>query len=97
MEGGNRWVGGRGVEGQEDGREAGQEKMEGGGFVLEARTYTECEAAQCEAGGELHPGVSCVFSAFPQTFMNVVCCESVAGAAVLEVLVISGCRMELLL
>ena len=70
--------------------------MEEGG-VQEARPYSECEAAQREAGGKLHPGVSCVLSAFPQTFMNVICRESVAGVAVLEVLVISGCRMELLL
>ena len=70
---------------------------DGGGGGQEARPYSECEAAQREAGGELHSGVSCVLSAFPQTFMNVICRESVAGVAILEVLVISGCRIELLL
>ena len=67
----------------------------GGGIMQEAGAYSECETAQCEAGGELGPGGGGVFSAFPQTFMNVICCESVAGVAVLEVLVVSGCRMEL--
>ena len=90
---GERWggcrIGGRGGGTGEDG--------EGEVFVQEAKPYSECEAAQCEAGGELHPGVSWASSAFPQTLMNVVCRESVAGIAVLEVLVISGCRMELLL
>lgn len=75
----------------------GGEGMEAGGIMQEAGAYSECEAAQCEAGGELHPGDCGVFSAFPQTFMNVIWRESVAGVAVLEVLVISGCRMELLL
>lgn len=65
--------------------------------MQEAGAYSECEAAQCEAGEELHPGRGGVFSAFLQTFMNVICRESVAGVAVLEVLVVSGCRMELLL
>ena len=91
--------GGRGGGGVQDRRERRRDRRRwrGGGFVQEAKPYSECEAAQREAGGELHPGVSWASSAFPQTLMNVVCRESVAGIAVLEVLVISGCRMELLL